>query len=724
MLFYLTHRPHCDRMDKHELKLIPIAMSYTLSSYVLCYMHFNGFLDIALFLPLIMYSMERMVYTKKYLLYSVVLGLYMIMNNYYAFLLCEFLIIFFLTMDHGSFKRFINNGIRFALSSILSAGIACYSLVSFYTAVSNGGYTENDSFAISSINPLTQNLLGSLRDFEVMHRISLVNDDWTVANTYSGLLCILSLALFICIKKIRLSVRIRRTLAIFLLYFAYGNELLNFVFHGFHMQALVPNRFSIFFIFMIIVVLYDVILNYKDIFTSRSLLSFMLLSCIVLIGILFNYGLVIKLCMLSFLFILGYLIIVYWGHTKKIYYKMTLFLLLILSGELVLSAYNTLRTYSLPTRENIVSSSEALVNIRYLSNKFKLQGNTLTRTEFIDDTNMNTASLTKTYSTDLFSSTIQQEQLAISKTWNIENHLNASTYTYGNPLADIMINVSYFIKLKTSTKDKVPTYYSFVETSGAISLYNNPYTIGLGIVLPEDFKFVSPTAYSNPFEYQNQISTQLIGKPLYVTPDKGVNVRLKKPDSEEYNSDSNSENIKNNIVIVNLSEELSGDFYITWENGYIVYLGTSKAGEESAFASSTTIEDESEYFITKLDIDTYKELAKHLYESRIDRHVDFTTNANKISSDIQSEENVQIYIPVPAYSNWRLYIDNNETALSQNENIDIGGIIFSVPAGNHHIELVYETHQDYISYISDIITLISISLVAISLFNSSKKRRS
>ncbi len=725
MLFFLTHRPHGDKMDKHELKLIPIAMSYTLSSYVLCYMHFNGFLDIALFLPLIMYSMERMIYTKKFLLYSVVLGLYMILNNYYAFLLCEFLIIYFLTMDHGSFKAFIKNGIHFALSSILSAGIACFSLASFYTAVSNGGYTENDSAAISSINPLTQSLSDSLRDFEVMHRVSIVNDKWTVANTYSGLLCILTLALFICIRKIKPSVRIRRFLAVFLLYFAYGNELLNFIFHGFHIQSLVPNRFSIFFIFMMIIILYDVILNYKEIYTSRSLLSFMLFSCIILIGILYNNGLSINACMLSFVFILTYLIIVYWGHTKKKYYKMTLLLLFFLSGELALSAYNTFRYYALPTREDIISNSETLSNIRYLSDKYGLHGDNLVRTEFIEDTNMNTACLTKTYSTDLFSSTIQQEQLALSRTWGLEYHVNACSYTSGNPLADIMINVPYFIKLKTSTKDKVPTYYSFIETVGAISLYNNPYTVGLGIVLPEDFQFQPPDDYLNSFEYQNHISMQLIGKPLYITPKNGITVRLKKTDSEKNISNSDSENKNQNIAIINISEELSGDFFITWEKGYIIYLGTSKSGEESAFASSTTIQDEDEYFITKLDTNTLIELYEYLHKQYTERHVNFITYKNKISSDIQSEDIVQIYIPVPYYSNWRLYIDNIETPLSQKECNNIGGLLFTVPAGNHHIELVYETHRDYITYISIIISLMSISItIVLSLINTSKKRRS
>ena len=476
---------------------------------------------------------------------------------------------------------------------------------------------------------------------------------------------------------------------------------------------------------MIIVILYDVIINYKEIFTSRSLLSFMLLSCIVLIGILFNYGLILKLCMLSFLFILGYLTIIYWGHIKKKYYKMTLFLLLMLSVELTLSAYNTFRVYSLPSREDIISSSETLLNIRYLSDKYGLQNNALTRTEFIDETNMNTGSLTKTYSTDLFSSTLQQEQLALSQAWGLEYHVNAISYTYGNPLADIMVNVSYFIKLKTSTKDNVPDYYSYVETAGSVSMYNNPYTIGLGIVFPEDLRFDPPDDYSNPFEYQNLISTQLIGKPLYLTPESGINVRIKKPDIIEFSSESDSDNKTLNRVIVTVSEELSGDFYITWENGYITYLGTSKVGEESAFSSSTSAEDGRAYFITKLDTETYKELSDYLYKERIDRHVNFITDKNKISSDIQSEDNIQIYIPVPSYSNWRLYIDNIETTVPQKDITNIGGILFTVPAGDHHIELVYETHRDYISCISIIITLISIAVtIILSIINATKKRRS
>ena len=722
MVFYLTHRPHGQRMNKHELKLIPIALAYAFSSFVLSYMHFNGFLDIALYLPLIMFSLDRLIYQEKPILYSVFLGIYIIMNNYYAFLLCEFLVIYFFTLDHGDFKSFIRNGIRFAIYSILAAGIAFFNLFNFYNAVSNGGYTEADSSALSSIRVFSQNLVGNLKDFEVMHRISLANSDQTIANTYCGLLCLLVIPLFACISKVRLSERIQRIAAIFLLYFAYGNDLLNFIFHGFHIQSMVPNRFSVFFIFLIINVLYDVIQNYKEIYLSKSLLSFMVFSCIILLGMMANHGFSIMDCKLCAIFIVTYLIIVFMGYSKKKYYKMTLMLLLVLSLEISLSTYETFRDYAVPDREDMLSS-ESIEACRQLSENHDLKNSELNRTEIINAGNVNSSCLIETYSTSLFSSTIQKEQLNLAETWNTESGLNYIAYVYGNPLADIMLNIPYFLKQKDSVVDEVPSYFNFVDRNNQMSLYNNPYTIGFGVVLPNDFRLPSIEDYNNMFEYQNAFSEQLIGEPIYIIPDEGVDINIEYINPDETDKASNSTS-KQASVTIQIPKEFFGDIYLSY-NKIIKYLDTTDGADDFYYSSEINIHNNNNNIcVAILDTEAFHKLSDYLNNYKAAHTIDISANDNCLRTDYHSDEDIQLYIPVPAYKSWHVYIDKKEFNVNSDSYSYYGGLFLTVPSGNHKVEVIYGSRNSLLTYWPYLISLISIIiLIMIKRINKNQHKK-
>lgn len=724
MVFYLTHRPNGKVMNKHELKLIPIALAYTFSSFVLSYMHYNGFLDIALYLPLIMYALDRLIYQKKPILYSVLLGMYMIMNNYYAFLLCEFLIIYFFTLDHGTFKNLLRNGIRFSVYSVLAAGIAFFNLFGFYHAVSNGGYTEADSSALSSIRIFSQNLIGSLKDFEVMHRISLATPDQTIANTYCGLLCLLAIPLFACIGKIGLSERMRRIIAISILYFAYGNELLNFIFHGFHIQSMVPNRFSIFFIFLLINMLYDVILNYKDIYISKSLLSYMIFSCVILVGIMANHGFSVKDIKICAVFIVTYLIIVFLGYSKKKYYKMTLLLLLVLSLEISLSTYETFRDYAIPKRDDMISPG-SIETCRALSESHDLKDQRLNRSEIANIGNVNAACLVETYSASQFSSTIQKEQLNLAEIWNTEAGKNYISYSYGNPLADIMLNVPYFLKEKDAVIDLVPSYFSFVDRQNQVALYNDPNVPGFGVLLPKEFKFPSIDDYRNMFEYQNAFSEQLIGEPIYIIPNKGIDTDIEyinnEEDSETFDSKYNTAN-----VTIEVSDEISGDIYLS-SNNIIKYLGTTDGSRSTLYSSEVKDHGKKDICAAILDTGALERLSKYLKNYRTERSIDISVKDNLIQTGYNSTEDSLLYIPVPSFRAWNIYIDGKKYTNGNNPSADFGGMIVNIPSGNHTIEIIYGSKNSILTYWPYLISLLSILIIIFinqKHKQSIKKRRS
>lgn len=678
MIFYLTHRPYGKVMNKTALKLIPVSMAYSLSSYMVCYYSFGGFLDIMLILPLIMLAMDRLIYKKKYLFYILILSYYMILSTYFAFLLCEFLLMYFFVLEHKNIKTFFMNGIRFALSSLTAAGLASFTLIPFYRSVMNSGYIENDQNAGNVINVLSQNLLGSLQDMEVMHRTSMATSDTTIANTYCGLLVLLIIPLFLLVKNISISSRIRRLVLIFLLYFSYGNEMMNYALHGFHLQSLVPNRFSLFFIFMMVNILYDTVQAHRDIFSTKTLLIFAVYSGLILLLMIQNHG-SIQGCMKSALFIAAYIIIVALGTMNKKYYNTVKLLLLFLTVELSLSAINSFREFGSIESSGMITQEQAEV-IREFSKEYNLKENGLLRCSIINNNNYNSSCLTNINTATCFSSTITQEQLNLAESFNIYCSHNNIEYRYGNPLADMFLNNKYFFLVKKDRFNNVPSYFKEIDRNRKVVLYENPYVLNEGVSFSNEMinilSHIDQSNFDNCFEYQNEICRTLIGENLYtiVKADISIDGITNK---EAYISLTLPDNIRGDIFI-------SINDYIQFaQSTNVIYTDVIKTtvllNSLSKKASDFTNEDIIKSIrIASLNPDALKKLKQSLYNNVIE-----TGNPNDITINYKDSEYLQIYSPIPASNNW--------VSLSQMdlppENSLFHGLIIPLSENNNEIRI-------------------------------------
>ena len=72
-------------------------------------------------------------------------------DAYYAFILCEFLVLYFFLMEFDSVRDFFMKGIRFALASIAAAGLSCFRLIPYYFSTLESPYQAADT-----ISPITK----------------------------------------------------------------------------------------------------------------------------------------------------------------------------------------------------------------------------------------------------------------------------------------------------------------------------------------------------------------------------------------------------------------------------------------------------------------------------------------------------------------------------------------------------------------------------------------
>lgn len=730
MLVYLIHRPENLKMDKHELKLIPLAICYNLSTFAICYYSFAGFLELALILPFIMLSLERLIYEKKYIFYTLIMSYYMVMGTYFAFLLCIFLFLYFFTMEHENFKRFIKNGIRFAFCSLLSAGVASFTLLSFYTSVANSGYVDNDSVKSETINIFTNNMVMNLSDLQVMHDISNVNGNFTAANSYCGILPILLLPAFLFMSKRNLSYNIRRVLLILLLYFAYGNELLNYVFHGFHFQSFVPNRFSIFFIFLVITTFYEVIIDYRTLYDKKAMIAYSTFSLCLMFISYYMCGGSISNRIINAAFILVYLGVLLDGYIKKKYYSCFRVVLLILCIELGVS---TLHTIKYAFREVDIVSNNDINTIFILSNDDK-SDDSITRTSVPTQYATNISCVLGINTVDIFTSSLQQEQIDIADAWNMEHGPNYLSYKMGNPLADISLKVKYYYMYDNVVSENIPSFMNTDKTLNSIAKLENAYVPNVGILFPFNVESIKIEDFDNPFEYQNYLSQLLVGEDLYEIIDL-----VEADPNEEINDNASEDSLYNSYDCIISKAGSSVSFKINKQIGMEdVYIG---AANRIVFAKNAKYVDGDviDGFIVLTDMEASKleregfgsisaaslnkdtlELIKEYLNTKCISNL--KADNFGISGDITVDYDGYVFIPTFMYDGWKTTVDGTEV---KTEKI-LGGTGIPVTKGKHSIK-ISKLHQvnmkQYYLTIASLIIFVMIIIVLKMKFSSEKKTK-
>ncbi|SNU07820.1 Uncharacterized membrane protein YfhO [Lachnospiraceae bacterium] len=702
IIFYMTKRLRGMRMDKHNLLLVPIALSYNLSAFVICYYSFWSFLDIVILLPLIILSMERLVYEKKYRMYIVLLSIYIIDSTYYAFLLCEFLILIFFTFEHESFKDFIRNGIRFAVSSIYSAGIAFFALIPFYNSAFNSAYVNSDAEKKSIINYLSHDFINSFNDFEIYRETLVTSDDWTKANTYCGILLILIIPVFLQMKSIKLSTRIKRVALLVLLFISYSNQLLNYVFHGFHFQSLVPNRFSVFFIFVLVIILYDVLNDYEVLFEKKSIILCFISGLVLMVLFVIGNDTQLPTYVITDLFIVLYLIVFILGYLSKNYKVIITAVMICLMAELVIASKITV-----PGTSGYLSiSPNTTVTMKKMVKSNGLDKNPFVRTEFLNKNNFNSAELINTSSSSILSSTLQQEIINLVYYWNVISHANNVEYLAGNPLSNIMLGEKYFFLEDNSGDVHFPSYYVQKDRIGDIVLYEDPY-VNTGLnVFPDTFSEIDIDDYENVFDYQNTISGMLIDSELYTIIDPQIDLL-------------NKQNEESTFVDIFIPKDIKGDIYLSYDNS-LEYLG--KADGKSLnelftlikFKDTPENERKDKITIAVLNEEALSELSEKLKEYQI---TDYKVDDNIITINTDSLTNGNIYISLPKYQSWKAYLDDSECAIDKR----FGGMSVKVPAGKHTVKIIYNKQNNYPGIIISIVFILGLVLFTVMERNKTKR---
>ena len=671
IIFYLTHKEK-NRLAKSDKRLIPLALMYAIGSYAAVFFPYEG-LKYTSFLPLIILGMERLIYHNKKALYIVLLFIFMVSDTYHSFILCEFLALYFFTSHFNSFKDFVIKGLRFAISSIAAAGLAAFSLYSYFVFTQNSSYVvQNDIYL--SITKSFKNFLTFLSDYRVGNVFSSVSHESSNAAIYAGIILLFAIPLYIMCKKVSLWEKVSVTALIIVLYISFNNELLNYIFHGFHVQTLVPNRYAIFFVFLMINIFTSIMQHAKEYTSSQIQLTMIAISFIFILLYIANKDISTISLVLSLGFILVYIVLLVTSVVRKASNERLFKNMMIITTFEIITNFIIVFPNQINGEFDTIQKAEI---INHISDAVPETKNFYTITEYLGDhpEYRNIGLMSDIQTMSYFTSSYTSDMNYRTIFYNVASGSNIMDYNSGNPLADMMFDVRYHIEDSLDESSYSP--YNKVFSYNNYNLYENPNYLSLGVVIPENDEIskinITKINGDEAFEYQNKIVNALGGNDIYerieckpfkegdeMAPDTSVFYIGESYEYQEINTTKN-EYVP---IYIKLSDKIEGNIYAS-VNGTIYCIGKVDKDNHDLTLDYNTEQVMKKDFSPSIALykeENLKELHNKLSENLM---TDITEDGRTINGKVDSAISGTLYLSLPYYESWQIFIDDEPVTKSK-----------------------------------------------------------
>ena len=251
------------KFKKENMLTVAFSVAYSLCAYMGAFMTQPMWTDVVILLPLVLIGLERMLTAKKPLFYCLSLAILIFSSFYIGFSVCIFLILYFLAFALSSYKNFsrdlfFRQAKYFAGFSLLAGGLTAFTILPIYNAIKL-------TVASDLSSPDKLKFYHSIWEYlSNMLPFSSISLEYGVPNIYSGGFVFLLLPLFIFNANISRRKRIVFSSLIVLFYFSLNFNILDYVWHGFHLPNQLPGRWSFIFSLMIILICYESLIKCKS----------------------------------------------------------------------------------------------------------------------------------------------------------------------------------------------------------------------------------------------------------------------------------------------------------------------------------------------------------------------------------------------------------------------------------------------------------------------------
>ena len=679
-LSWYLHR----RKPKYVYLPVVFATMYALGNFMIGYYFNLMWLDSIAMLPLIMYGIEQLVRGRggKVYVLSLFYGIYC--NYYIGFMLCIFSVLYYLTslvtVRDMTWKKAARRSAVYALYSVAAGGMASLVLLPAYCSLASSEAMLSNTFP-STIRFYTNFIEEMTAHFAANNPIN-ISDTQVGLNAYCGVAVLMLVICYILDAKIDLVEKIGKLELIALLLLSFATNVLNYIWHGFHQQNGLPNRFAFIYVLLLIVVCYDVMEDLKDLAWWKLItagvvpLAFSLFMCVSGRLDMDTYG---NWVYVTPALLAVYLIVVL--VLKAAHVAARLFTVLL--GSLLLTEAVAHGIYGMIYNENVTRSI-------YLDDQasYKLlvgrQGDTdFFRSEIDSQRMRNVTMFAGGHSMIMFNSTMLASVTDFCHGLGIEARTNKNGYNGVTTLLNDVFGIRYV--LSSNGKSDSDTLYQFyeVDADDNLTLYKNDQALSIGFMVREEL-LEWDAAEGTPAEAQNQfvrLATGLEGifkLDRTVTMTDGQTEQVKVPEGKQ--------------VYLYLPQRVATLVVDTpeYKKTYTTYTdhlySINRTEDEDIASFTTTLKDtqtEVTVSIYTCPDDACDEVYEYLAASQLE---DVKATGTSLSGTVEAAEDGLLLLTVPYENGWTAAVDGEETAIEQ-----VSGTLMAlrVSAGTHEIRLKF-----------------------------------
>ena len=723
---------------KNNSLMVAMGLGYAISNYICGYLWNIMWLDCIMVFPLIILGFDRLMEKRDPRLYIVALFYSLFTNYYISFMICIFLILWFLATSHKNVKQFIRDGLCFAGCSLLAAGMAALSLIIAYIAIMQ---TSSAGRAMPGWN-WYQNIFELLKShFFLTKPIKMDNFDGK-ANLFCGTLSLMLLFVYAFSNRIRPAEKIRKLVLVAFLIISMNQEILNFIWHGFHDQFGIPNRFAFLYIFTILYLGYEAIVKIRR--TNIALVVAGLIATCVLMGICYVKTDFNGVVSNKYMLILSYSLIVVYGvllilRTWKIMsIKVSNVVLgIIMAAELIVNASVGIATNGLCDAGYYLKYSDVMEEtVAEVNSMAENKGLKFYRQDIIEPIMMNENTYDGMKSLGTFCSTANGKVVNTMAYYGYYTGENEYLFRGANPVTNDMFGIRY---IYVRDGDFCPYKSQMKEVAHAegLTVYENETALPIAFGVKNNIDRWSCGSY-NAASVLGHFAQYATGsdevfkvvQPVYSVSGTGcdANYNYKTPEVISY-SGGTGKTISVSATFIVVQE---GDYYLNCRANYLENLEyilngkkmtsgrnhgqTFNLGElkkddtvtlNMRFNERYTAQGTISMYMSTLDKDALTDMRANLIKNQM---LVSEVKEDYIKGEVNLAEDQVLFTTIPYDEGWSAYVDGEKTEIKK-----VGGAFIRVDAGpgNHTVEFKYVPQGFALGLIISIISWIAFIVICV-----------
>jgi uncharacterized membrane protein YfhO len=527
-----------------------------------------------------------------------------------------------------------------------------------------------------------------------------IADDQIGVNAFCGTISLILACLFLLDKKRSLRERISRILLVVLLYASFDVNVLNYIWHGFHVQNGLPNRFAFLYIAMLVAIGFDVIKDlpklswYRVAVAAVPPIGFAVYAAWTGFGERETYVYAATILLLAAYTIL---LLIYRGKKWMSEYTFRVIFISLATAEMIATSVVGVCMNGTVGRSTYVDEQKA-----YEAMSERLGDDTFYRSD-IDSTRMrNEDMFMGANGVVLFSSTMPAATVDLCKSLGMEARTNKNGYLGLTKLVNDLFGVKYIVS-RTDTD----TMYQMekVDYEEPLAMYQNSGALSLGYMVKEsvqdwDIEEGTPMEVQNRFVelatgyhdifYENQEIAMTDGETYTILLPAGKQVYLYLPEA---------------VAKVELTTPNYTKSYETYTN-HLYDLGCYEQ-ENMATITVTMKENQTDaqaevYICDDAEYEQVHEiLAKEQMETTL-------VEDGKIRGTVTTEEGGTLMLSIPYDEGWTVKVDGEKV-----EPYRIGEALtgISLTSGTHEIAMDYTPNG---LWIGTVLTVLCVALFVVT----------